>query len=71
LDALVKRADISNEIRQQNLDAQVRLVEYTMKAIITPHKLAFETLLREYKNKIGELDKEQFEALPMFLEQPM
>jgi hypothetical protein len=42
-----------------------------MKAIITPHELAFETLLREYENEIGELDEEQFEALPMFLEQPM
>jgi len=74
LESLSARADVSNELRREALSARVKLIDHTVKTSVTsltPHEQAFEMLMTQYKEQVDGLSDQHFNALPLFLEQPI
>lgn len=71
LESLCARADASNDIKKETLSAKMKLIDHTVKHSLLPHEQAFEMLMTDYKEQVDALSEEDFDALPLLLEEPI
>jgi hypothetical protein len=71
LDGLSKQAVQSNEIRRDALVARLKLIDHTVSSAIPAHEQAFMMLTKEYSAQLEDLEDDEFDALPLMLEQPI
>jgi hypothetical protein len=71
LNSLSKQAIQLNEIRRDILVARLKLIDYTISLAILVYKQAFIILIKEYSTQLKGLKDNEFNTLPLILEQPI